>query len=297
MIPNRESTATTSNRELHEVPAAEQESNRAWFERIPNKDGIILLGGTSLGDFRLRVAQARLRGDLTPSYWSLCGLLLDEEGRFLSVPLQSRDLADVPGTNAVRTLTLDEFDDPKLWPNIAVLRFAASSETVIAKASIIARRRSLIDLPRLLVRWLAYAWAADDGADPLGEGNGVPSAAFVEAAYALADMELTPGLSSSASCPEAIWQAVKWWHEYYEGTSDLGTARESGPIVPEGVYAVRQRSAAMLLPSDPPITPGAPVGDAVPLTGSTATSVALEASTPPVTGSPTAPEASEGTTA
>jgi hypothetical protein len=287
MIPNRESTATTSNRELREVPASDQESNRAWFERIPDRDGIILLGGTSLGDFRVRVAQSRLRGDLTPSYWSLCGLLLDQEGRFLSVPLQSRDLADVPGTNAVRTLTLDEFDDPGLWPNIAVLRFAASSETVIAKASIIARRRSLIDLPRLLVRWLAYAWAADDGADPLSEGNGVPSAAFVEAAYALADMELTPGLSSSASCPEAIWQAVKWWHEYYEGTAELGTARESGPIVPEGVYAIRQRSAAMLLPSDHPITPDAPVTPGeheAPVTGST---VAPEA---PGTGSPASPE-------
>ena len=28
--------------------------------------------------------------------------------------------------------------------------------------------------------------------------------------------DLTPGLESRASCLEAIWQAAKWWHGYYE---------------------------------------------------------------------------------
>jgi hypothetical protein len=31
-----------------------------------------------------------------------------------------------------------------------------------------------------------------------------------------AGFDLTPGLESRASCPEAIWQAAKWWHKYYE---------------------------------------------------------------------------------
>jgi hypothetical protein len=77
--------------------------------------------------------------------------------------------------------------------------------------------------------------------------KGIPSAAFVEAAHSLAGVELTPGLSSSASCPEAIWQAVKWWHEYYTGVVDLGAAGAAGPLVPSGRHAVRQKSAALRL--------------------------------------------------
>ena len=251
MIPTRESTATTANARLEELAPNDGEGNRDWFARSPWKDGIIMLGGASLVDFRVRVAQSHLRGDLSPSYWSLCGIVLDEQGRFLTAPLQPRDISDVPETNGVRTLTLRDVDDPERWPNIAVVRFAAQSEPVVAKAGHIAQRRTLIDLPRLVVRWLAYAWATGAGDNPLAESEGLPSAAFVEAAYALADIELTPGLSSAASCPEAIWQAVKWWHEYYMDSQQMGTARASGPIVPEGVYGLRQRSAAMLLRRQP----------------------------------------------
>jgi hypothetical protein len=35
-----------------------------------------------------------------------------------------------------------------------------------------------------------------------------------------AGFELTPGIASSATCPEAIWQAARWWHEY-QGREDL----------------------------------------------------------------------------
>ncbi len=43
----------------------------------------------------------------------------------------------------------------------------------------------------------------------------VHAAPWLEAAlgrrgHALAGVDLTPGLASEASCPEAIWQAAKW---------------------------------------------------------------------------------------
>lgn len=260
MIPTRESPVSAPNEELQPLPPQVGEGNAAWFRRSPIREGIVMLGGTSIVDFRLRVAQSQLRSDLTPSYWSLCGLIRDD-GSFRSVPLQPANVADVPRTNAVRTMSIEEFDDALDWPNVCVLRFAANTAAVEKHADRVATRRTIVDLPALLLAWLAHAWATNFDANPLADGNGIPSAAFVVAAHSLAGIELTPGLSSAASCPEAIWQAVKWWHEYYAGVAELGVAVEAGPLVPIGRYGLRERSAAVRLPEDAPLfTPPRPTG-------------------------------------
>lgn len=252
MIPTRESPVSDPNDQLLPLPPEDGESNTAWFGRSPLQQGVILLGGTSLVDFRLRFAQSQLRSDLTPSYWSLAGLL-SADGSIQTVPLQKVDPSDVPKTNAVRTQTLADFDDPADWPNIAVLRFVDNWGVIDRFGDRVAERRTIVDLPDLLLHWLGYAWATNDGVNPLVDGHGIPSAVFVHAAYSLAGIELTPGLASSASCPEAIWQAVKWWHDYYAGVEKLGSAVEAGPVVPVGHYGLRQRSAAVRLPPDAPL--------------------------------------------
>lgn len=67
-----------------------------------------------------------------------------------------------------------------------------------------------------LTVWLAYVWGAGRAANPLLDSQGIPSAAMVELVLGGAGYDLTPGLESRASCPEAIWQAARWWHSYYE---------------------------------------------------------------------------------
>jgi len=258
VIPTRESPVSSPNDELQELAPQDGEGNVAWFKRSDLKVGVVMLGGTSLVDFRLRVAQSALRSDLTPSYWSVCGLIRDD-GSFRSVPLQPADIAAVPKANAVEALWLEQFDDPAEWPNIAVLSFADNAEELEKQADRVAGTRSIVDLPPLVLAWLGHAWAVDNGANPLAAANGIPGAAFVEAAHSLAGIELTPGMSSAASCPEAIWQAVKWWHEYYAGVAQLGVATAAKPIVPVGRYALRQRSAAVRLAPDAPLfTPDQP---------------------------------------
>lgn len=252
MIPNRESDAARSNDALRIERPQEGEGNVAWWRRVGGPSGVLLVGGTSLVDFRLRFAQSGLRNDLTPSYWSSCGVLATE-GTLLSVPLQSDDVSDVPRTNAVRYLSIEDMDDPLWWPNIAVLRFSSDDQAIQAQASSLADRRTVIDLPELLLAWLAYVWGAADADNPLLHSKGVPGAALVAAAHALVGIEVTPGLSSAASCPEAIWQAVKWWHEYYAETEQLGGG-QPGRVVPTGICGVRQPSAAILLPDDPRLT-------------------------------------------
>lgn len=258
MIPIRESPVDEPNPQLVALEPQPGEGNAAWFARSPVKHGIVLLGGTSLVDFRVRFAQSQLRSDLTPSYWSVCGLIRDD-GSLRTLPYAVTDVADVPRTNGVRTLSIDAFDDAAQWPNIAVVRFADNMAVVETHADLVSERRTIVDLPALLLAWLAYAWATDAAVNPLEVGRGMPSAAFVEAAHSLAGIELTPGLASTGSCPEAIWQAVKWWHEYYAGVAEVGAAAEAKPLVPVGVYGLRQRAAQMRLRPDAPLfMPGMP---------------------------------------
>jgi hypothetical protein len=58
-------------------PGADLPVNFAWLKATGYRDGVLLLGGTSIVDFRMRVAQSELRQDLLPSFWSTCGLLID----------------------------------------------------------------------------------------------------------------------------------------------------------------------------------------------------------------------------
>ena len=64
MLAMRHSPETTPNESLQEVPARRRESNRVWLARLGASHGIILLGGSHLAHFRIRVAQSHVRSDL-----------------------------------------------------------------------------------------------------------------------------------------------------------------------------------------------------------------------------------------
>jgi hypothetical protein len=110
-----------------------------------------------------------------------------------------------------------------------------------------------VDLPNILLAWLGFVWSAGDRTNPVLRGVGIPSAALVETAYAIAGVELTPGLSSNASCPEAIWQAAKWWQGFYDKAAQRSVAEETEsaigiahPRIPEGFAVIRQPAAAVV---------------------------------------------------
>ena len=249
MLSMRGSTAAAPNRGLTALEPKADETNTAWLGRANATDGILLLGGAGVADFRLRYAQSALRDDLTPSHWSLAGILLDAE-TFLSVPLEvAQDPATLPPANGVRRCALGDYDDPVRYPNIAVLSFSGGGEAITNAAVEVSRQRGILDLPALIVAWLAYVWGVDDD-NPLVDARGIPSAAFVEAAYSIANIELTPGLASASSCPEAIWQSAKWWGDYYRESARISAAAvprspdHAEPKVPGGRYAIRQPAAA-----------------------------------------------------
>src|SRR4051794_12729825 len=241
MLPVRRANATSQNPSFREDKAARAgEGNLAWMTRacrpvrgIGSDGDVILLGGTSLAEFRVRVAQSQVRDDLTPSYWSIVGV---REGQSLLTaplwPLSSPDM--VPISNGIRRLDLSGFDDPVEWPNACVIRFheQPAVKPPLACLKDLALQRTVVDLPTLVLQWLAFVWGTGSGQNPLVNGFGLPSAVLVETAFGLAEIELTPGLASSSSCPEAIYQAAKWWHGFYAlaaGTADGDHAASSWP--------------------------------------------------------------------
>lgn len=252
MISIRQSGAVSSNVALDEVKAEPGESNTAWLKRVSAERGVLLLGGATLSHFRIRVAQSHARADLKPSCWSLAGLLMPGQ-KFLSVPLElCGDAAELAQNNGVQTCNLADYDDPSRFPNIAVIRFTSDTKMIPDSAKLVSgdpetkmpAQRGIVDLPTLMLPWLSFIWIAGKAANPLAESLGLPSAVFIETVYGMAGIELTPGLSSGASCPEAIWQAAKYWQNFYEeaaGTTHEGDAAQQ---IPAGQYTIRQRAAA-----------------------------------------------------
>lgn len=250
MILNNVAPIVKKNTAFKRVLAKKDETNRAWLKRIISENGfegrgLLLIGGTSVADFHIRVAQSSLRHDLTPSYWSMVGVLSGSDS-FYSVPLQWKgDLSEMPHSNGIQSCRLADYDDPARYPNIAFIQFTSDMKKILEYAEKMKWQRSVIDLPELVVRWLEYVWAVGQNGNPLANAKGLPSAVFAETIFGIGGIELTPGLATASSCPEAIWQAAKWWRVYYEETSKITVTSQAASMVPAGCFVMRQPAAAV----------------------------------------------------
>jgi hypothetical protein len=279
MLPVRKSPDAEANAAFIEDKQRARETNLSWIRRwradsaaFFGAGDVILLGGNSLSDFRIRVAQSHIRHDLTPSYWSLVGIL-DANDMVLTAPLWPLLAPDrVPLSNGIQAIPLSTFDNPARWRNIGVIRFPGVQLDPVDCVTRLREQRSIIDIPTLILPWLGFVWGAGTGGNPLLNGFGVPSAVLVETAYGMAEVELTPGLAAASSCPEAIYQAARWWTGYYTetagtqttgtetagtqttGTETTGTQTtgkvevEEPPTHPAGRYLLRQRQATYAEP-------------------------------------------------
>jgi hypothetical protein len=251
----RRSTATRRNPAIATAAARKGERNASWIASRAQPGAVVLAGGATLEHFRIRTAQSYLRQDMLPSFWSLAGVAVSSTAMF-TVPLAVADASAIPARNAIQRIAFRQIDDVERFPNIAVLRFAEPADVIVGNVRKLMGQRSALDLPSLVLSWLGLVWHAGERENPLQEGAGLPSAALVQTAYGMAGIELAPGLASRSSCPEAIWQAALWWHDYYEKTADVSgsgvatdeTVKSDGgarAIVPAGAYIVRQPAAAI----------------------------------------------------
>jgi hypothetical protein len=253
------SPAAKPNPEVIEVPrTSENEGNEAWLRRVLDSRSVekgaswstlLLLGGDDPLSFRLRVAQAHVRHDLSPSAWSHVAFvpeiprsLADAETREVSLaPEACFGTFGFPlPTNGVQVGRLGVYLGKDLFPNIALLSVPVPAAQILSTLDGLRLQRSVLDVPPLILRWLGYCWGVGTPASPLADGIGIPSAAILEAAFAARGFDLTPGLESRSSCPEAIWQAASWWHTYYQrssgGKAIKGAYTAPHDLVPDKLY-------------------------------------------------------------
>lgn len=216
---------------LARLPA---EGNIGWSERalnaMPPADTgawtcITLLGGSDTLSFRLRVAQSHMRSDMLPSYWSEAAILVRADpismadAHALHVPLPPSEASGfAPSYNGVVKDPFGYFDDALRFPNIALIAIPVPQQRVVERVDSFRRARSTLDALEHLLRWLAFAWGVAKTGNPLHENYGIPSSCMLETVFAAEDFDLTPGLESRASCPEAVWSAALYWQEYFAQT-------------------------------------------------------------------------------
>lgn len=244
MLPIVPSKATQKNRGFKETKRKPKEDNLGWLTRArpPTKNALLLLlGGADVVALRIRVAQSHARHDMTPSHWSHVAFL-DPTSKVSKATCHEVSLEPADGfgfppkDNGVQEGSLSTYRDPKRYPNIAVAEIPVPYAELARAIARFRRERGAIDAVELIVSWLGFLWGAGAAGNPLLQGQGLPAAAFVESVAGAAGYELTPGLASRSSCPEAIWQAFRWWHEYYEKTkraAPQGAWCTSHYLVPE----------------------------------------------------------------
>jgi hypothetical protein len=231
MINILSSNATSQSKAFKEEKRKRNEDNIKWLARnMPAKLDeavLVMVGGKSEVDFRLRIAQSHARSDLTPSKWSHV-MLLKNAGKKTSSAVYEISLDPPRGLgfptpqNGVQEGELAHYRDPDKYPNIAILAVPVPQADIEAALRRFKMQRAVLDGVDLMVRWLAFVWGVARSGNPLLEGYGIPSAAMLEIIVGAAGFDLTPGLESRSSCPEAISQAAKYWHEYYSEQNKEG---------------------------------------------------------------------------
>lgn len=230
------------------VPERKQRApdNARWLASAGFDSGVILFGGNSVPHFRARVAQARMRGDLLPSYWSLSSILLGT-GELFSVPFDRFDpQSSVPELNGVQRLRLRDFADVEAFPNVAVLQFPVDEAKLSEAIRALQDDRVSTRLTEALWQWLGYLWGVGETPNPAVKGVGLPCSQFVAAAFGACGVELLPGLAAGGACPEVLWNSALWWQDTFAPDPGKAVDPAKAPLsqAVRGAYRLLQPAAA-----------------------------------------------------
>lgn len=229
---------TRENPYFQSVPRQDGDDNVSWL-RAAGRRGprVVLLGGTSRASVRVRLSQAHASSHMTPSHWSHVAVMADEGELTSSTALYhvwmgpESGIAEDHADNGVEVVPAAKFADRTSWPNVAVIYPEVDASSLASAIDGFRSRRLGADVTPLAVAWLAFVWGNGSRESPMAEGLGVPSAVFAETIFAVAGVPLTPALPHRSTCPEWIWQASRFWHDFH-------AERAPGRTGLEGAYCV-----------------------------------------------------------
>lgn len=192
------------------------------------RGGVLLVGGVSPRDLAVRNAQAELRLDKLPSYWSHAALILDwKDGAKLDEVVGAEVTLDpiephkkVPERNGVTLFRLERYADRQRYPNLAfgtICNPKTGLKDRIQDAALKPNRDRLrYHLWEWLGAWSIYTYTPATSPNPVLNGIPLPGAAFCEYTYEAAGLDLTPGATAPNACPELLWTTLLRWHHRLE---------------------------------------------------------------------------------
>lgn len=188
------------------------------------RGGILLVGGVSPRDVVVRHAQAELRLDRLPSYWSHAAVILDwKDGAKPASVIGVEVTLDppepekqVPERNGVTLFRLDHYSNRNRFPNLAFGTICKTKkglkDEIVTAALNPNRDRLRYRFWEWLGAWASYTYAPAAAENPIAKGIPLPGAAFCEYAYEAAGLDLTPGATAPNACPEHLWTTLLYWH-------------------------------------------------------------------------------------
>lgn len=222
---------------LDNAIVGENLNNRTFSNGL--KAAIGLIGEYGLIGYTVRQAQAIIRTDKTPSYWSHSFLFHDEVPanpddilRKQTSPIiweSTIDLAsETPQLNMINGVSSrylkdycnHKFDifNPHCVPNVAVIVFALNEDEIqkiISHATDPNVDQLKYDFSGLIGTWLSYIFKKQNEENPLGAGNALYCSAYCQLAYDAIGLDLATGSHSRNTSPENIWQSVKKLYSDY----------------------------------------------------------------------------------
>lgn len=198
----------------------------------PWAGAILLVGGNDWAAMAARRAQAHLRLDRRPSYFSHAAIVLAwdraDPGASWGVEVSLSPAAPErhrPEHNGVTRFRLAQYLDDARFPNLALAAIcrpaagtrrgdptAAAAPLIDAALSPHLRgvRYPLLDW---IGAWLRYLYSGDAVENPLRAGMPHPGAALVEMVLEAGGVAAAPGATEMNLCPELLWSTIRHWHD------------------------------------------------------------------------------------
>jgi len=252
---------------LHELRSGPE---RRWFSG--GSACIGLMGEFGLTGSLIRQAQALIRVDRTPSYWSHSFLFYNDLSTELGMNRSERNSPWIwestlepatpfnhfierngVGARRIGNYAFSGFDllRDHCVPNMAVIAIGLTDEersAVLQRADDPNVDQLAYDLGALLGTWYAYVTDRAQRPNPLATGNAVYCSAYLQLAYDAVGIDLAPGAHERNTCPEHFWQLARYLQSGLVAIDPDTKATIPRPI--RGWYCVREK-AACIVPLEP----------------------------------------------
>ncbi len=187
-------------------------SNSAFFEKYARKGAVCLFGGVEPLGRIIRDAQALVTHDGKPSLWSHAAVLIgkrEDDCHWLLESDISLNLERVQLRNGAQENRVDKYADPAKYPNLEILDFGLDEDCtkrVIGKALDLLVQNVMYPISGLLGTLIAYAFRMEDRENVLNDPAALYCSAFVKEAYLSIGVDLSPGVATTNTSPEHLYQ-------------------------------------------------------------------------------------------